>query len=266
VNYLAVVSAKGGVGKTTFTASLAGALARERNVACVDLDPQNALRLHLGVSPGEIDGVARCSLEHRPWQDALFHGAMETGVLPFGEINESDRDAFEAQLAQDPGWLARGLSTLGLAAEDLVIFDTPPGPSLYLQQALRTATHAIVVLQPDAASYATIPHMEHLLQKYCGERDGFQGAVYLLNNVDSSRSLSTDVVGVVRAQLGDRLVPMVVHHDEAVREALAYDQLVLEYDPHCEASHDIAEIARWVLRWMTPAATQRRGFGFLGRK
>ena len=42
-----VVSAKGGVGKTTITANMAMALAGGRNVVAVDLDPQNALRLHL---------------------------------------------------------------------------------------------------------------------------------------------------------------------------------------------------------------------------
>ena len=43
---ITVVSAKGGVGKTTLAANLASVLAaRGRRVIALDLDPQNALRL-----------------------------------------------------------------------------------------------------------------------------------------------------------------------------------------------------------------------------
>ena len=44
---ITVVSAKGGVGKTTLAANLASVIAaRGRRVLALDLDPQNALRLH----------------------------------------------------------------------------------------------------------------------------------------------------------------------------------------------------------------------------
>ncbi|MGK4924212.1 AAA family ATPase [Bordetella hinzii] len=46
---IAIVSAKGGVGKTTIAATLGLALSRAGHPALVlDLDPQNALRFHLG--------------------------------------------------------------------------------------------------------------------------------------------------------------------------------------------------------------------------
>lgn len=48
---LAFASPKGGVGKTTVAAHVAALLAqRGHKVIAIDLDPQNALRLHLGVS------------------------------------------------------------------------------------------------------------------------------------------------------------------------------------------------------------------------
>jgi cellulose biosynthesis protein BcsQ len=54
------------------------------------------------------------------------------------------------------------------------------------------------------------------------------------------------VVEVLRSRLGDRVVPFVIHQDEAVREALASDQLLANYDPHCEATYDVASCAQWV--------------------
>lgn len=243
---ISVVSAKGGVGKTTLAACLAMGLASGREVLAVDLDPQNALRLHLGVHASEIDGACRATLEERSWQTAVYRGGKGMpSVLPYGGINETDRDQLEAYLSSHPNWLNAGLRSLGLGPQSVVVVDTPPGPSLYQQQALRAAHFTLVVIHADAASYATIAAMETILERYCEGRDGFAGAVYLLNSVSASSALSRDVVRVVRADLGDRVIPVVVHQDESVREAMAFDQPVLTYAPHSEASRDIQHVVGW---------------------
>lgn len=221
-------------------------LAPGRDVVAVDLDPQNALRLHLGVPASEIDGACRATLEERNWQTAVYRGGKgRPSVLPYGNINETDRDALEVHLSGHPDWLSNGLRSLGLGPQSLVVIDTPPGPSLYQQQALRAANFTLVVIHADAASYATIASMETILERYCGSRQGFAGAAYLLNSVSSGSALSRDVVRVVRAELGDRVIPVVVHQDEAVREAMAFDQPVLLYAPHGEATRDILKVVRW---------------------
>lgn len=258
MNVLAIVSAKGGVGKTTLTANIAAALMTGRRVLCVDLDPQNALRLHLGVAMDELDGLSRCTLEGRSCATAVFQSPGCPEVLPHATINELDRDAFEVYLAENPDWLHHCLQGLGMGPNDFVVLDTPPGPSLYLQQALRVANFVLVVLQADAASYATVPAMEGLLERYCQDRAGYLGSAYVLNNVNTEKALSQDVVEVVRQKLGDRVVPQVIHQDEAVRESLASDQLLADYDPHCEATYDVAACAQWVSNRMLLRRTQQQ--------
>ncbi|MGI4982357.1 MAG: cellulose biosynthesis protein BcsQ [Janthinobacterium lividum] len=244
---VAVVSAKGGVGKTTLAASLASALAMSgRRVVAVDLDPQNALRLHFGMAPDRIGGIARATLSGEPWRTALYAGVGEVGVLPYGGLNEGDRRLFEQELDAHPHWLRDNLATLGLGANDIVVVDTPPGPSVYLRQALSTAQFALAVLLADAASYATIPMMENLLGAYCADRADFVGVSYVINQVDSSRLLGRDVVNVLRATLGARLFPGVVHLDQAVSEALAYDTTALHYDAVSQATQDFKACAQWV--------------------
>ena len=255
---LSIVSAKGGVGKTTLAANIALALAQARSVVAVDLDPQNALRLHIGVAPHDIDGVGRATLEARPWSSAAFKSSIPSlQVVPYGELNEGDRDAFEVHLSSHPDWLVKGLQGLGLRDTDVVVIDTPPGPSLYQQQVLRAAHFVLAVVHADAASYATIPAMESLLERYCANRDGCIGSGYLINQMNVGSALSRDVVRVIRAGLGERVVPVVVHQDESVREALAFDQLVLQYAPHSEASSDIALVVRWVNQQLEPIFSAR---------
>ncbi|MCY0387544.1 cellulose biosynthesis protein BcsQ [Robbsia sp. Bb-Pol-6] len=244
---VAVVSAKGGVGKTTLAANFAAALALGgRRVVTVDLDPQNALRLHFGMAPERIGGLARATLSGEPWQTALYMGVGDVGVLPYGNLNEGDRRLFEQEIDARPHWLRDHLATLGLGARDIVVIDTPPGPSVYLRQALSTAQFALAVVLADAASCATIPLMENLLGAYCADRADFVGVSYVINQVDSSRLLGRDVVKVLRATLGKRLFPGVVHLDQAVSEALAYDTTALHYDAASQATQDFKACAQWV--------------------
>jgi len=245
---VAVASAKGGVGKTTVTASLAAALARAgRMVLAADLDPQNALRLHLGLDPREAGGSARATLEGVPWLSGCTAGPRGVVVLPYGQLTEDEREIFEQRLETDPQWLARHLQQLGLPDEALVLLDTPPGPSVYMRQALAAAELVLIITLPDAASYAALPLMDNLVRRYAGPRPGFRGQFYLINQLDSTRQLSADVAQVLRQRLGDRLLGG-IHRDQAVCEALACDQSVIDYAHDSLASHDFVAAAAALAR------------------
>ena len=241
---IAVVSAKGGVGKTTLTANLATALQHQgvATVCVLDTDAQNALALHFGGDPQAIAGVSRATLAGQDWASVCVRGASGVFVLPYGLVNEADRVAFERHLDAHPGWVAQQLHNLHLPADAVVLIDTPPGPSVYMQQAL-TAAHAVVVVSlPDAASYAALALMQRLVQAYCVPRPDFVAAFYVLNQVNGARQLSKDITRVMQDSLGEQLLG-VIHEDEAVREALAYDRSVLEYDPHGQAADDLRRCA-----------------------
>ncbi|MBU4609746.1 cellulose synthase operon protein YhjQ [Achromobacter sp. GG226] len=243
---IAVVSAKGGVGKTTLCANLCIALRLQGHaVLGVDLDPQNALRFHLGLDLQAIEGLSRVTLEGGDPREACVAGNQGVVVLPYGAVNETDRRDFEATLEPDPDWLRRHLEALGLADGTLVVLDTPPGPSVYMKQALRAADLVLVVTLPDAASYATLPIMEGLIDTYCEGRPGFLESAYVINQVNRARQLSKDVTQVMLAHMGDRVVGL-VHQDQAVSEALACSQSVLEYDVNAQGTLDFTQLARWV--------------------
>ena len=238
---IAIVSAKGGVGNTTVTATLSTALRYRGNaVITADLDPQNALRFHFGLDPQDISGISRATLAGQPWREACFQSASGVVVLPFGSVNEADRDAFEDHLDANPRWLREQLGTLGLEDDDIVVLDTPPGPSVYMRQALTTASVVVIVTLPDAASYATLPMMEGLVQTYCTRRPDFSSYSYVINQVDNSRQLAKDVVQVMNANFGERVIGL-IHQDPSVSEALAYDKSVLDYDDRCQATKDFVE-------------------------
>jgi cellulose synthase operon protein YhjQ len=233
------------VGKTTLTANLATALQREgvATLLVVDMDPQNALGLHFGADPRSLAGVSRASLAGEDWGSVCLQSPSGVHVLPYGVVNESDRVAFERHLDAHPNWLVQQLQGLELPEDAVVLVDTPPGPSVYMQQALSAAQVVVVVSLPDAASYAALALMQRLVHTYCTPRPDFSETLYVLNQVDGARQLSKDITRVMQDNLGERLVG-VVHEDQAVREALAYDQSVLEYDPQGQAADDLRKCAR----------------------
>lgn len=241
---IAIASAKGGVGKTTVTESLAAALARQsgRMVLAVDLDPQNALALHMGLDPAELRGLSRATVAGASWREVCFERQPGLYVLPFGVVGEEDRVRLEGIMGQQPDWLGAHLRALQLPDDALVLLDTPPGPTAYGQQALRVAQWVLVVMLADAGSYATLPLMERLVQTYCAPRPDFVEALYLLNQVNSARQLSQDILRVLRETAGESFLG-VIHSDEAVAEALALGASVLDHDPHSLARQDILKCA-----------------------
>lgn len=238
VKIIAVVSAKGGVGKTSICANLSAGMTRlGHTVLAIDLDPQNSLRLHFGISPMHIEGMAPASLVSGEWRESISAGRFGGYVLPFGQINEDERLDFEQLLRDEPNYLRLKIEQLDLPANAVVILDTPPGPSVYLMQALSTANVTIIVVLPDAASYSTIPMIISLIKKYCIGRSDFIDYFYLINQIDRSRQLASDVSDVISLQMqGKRLG--VIHQDQSIPEGLACNVDVMNYDPNSRGAHD----------------------------
>jgi cellulose synthase operon protein YhjQ len=241
---IAFISGKGGVGKTTLAVNVAVALAlRNKRVLLIDLDPQNVQRLHLGMNPEEIAGLTREGISH----SSIFDSPFGIQFIPFGRITDSELEDFETELKKYPSWVSDGIDSLNAGSFDFVILDTPPGPTAYLQQALVAANRALVVVLADAASYATIPKITSLVEQYTADRADFFGFNILINQMPVHNKLSHQVRSSLYAGFPNQMVPVAVHKDPRVSQALGFERPVLQYEPGCKASLDIQSVADWLL-------------------
>jgi cellulose synthase operon protein YhjQ len=239
---VAVVSPKGGVGKTTLSAGLATVLRLQGGqTLAIDLDPQSALQYHLQVSP-DVAGMGNASLLGENWRSLLLPGSAGTQLLPYGMLNEEERRTLERFLDSDPQWLARQLAHMDLGERDVVVIDTPPGRTAYLEQVLTVADHILVVATADAASYQTLDQMERLLSTNRSRSTPFTCS-YVINQFDASRAFSRDMLVVLERRLGRQLLG-VVNVDHDISEALAYGRNPLEGACASEGCKDMLALGR----------------------
>lgn len=247
MDIISVVSAKGGVGKSTLTANLAVALrARGHAVLAIDTDPQNSLHFHFSFRLGTDLGLVHAVQSGNGLHPFICATPSGVDLLPYGHCTELQRATFEQALNRSSDWLLRSLHSLQ-TRYDVILLDTPPGASAYLAQALSASTLVAGVTLADAGSYVTLPQLQSLVDTYCLPQHHFKGFGIVVNQVDHNKPLNRDVVSMVRASFGDSVMGL-IHLDQAVGEALAYGQDLFQYAPHSEAARDMAVCADWIHR------------------
>ncbi len=236
---ITVASGKGGVGKTTLCANLSVALRKQgHTVLSVDMDPQNGLGLHFGLSTEHINGISRATLSSADWRQAIWQSEQGDMVLPYGLINDNDKTIFEMKLADDPEYVLTQLECLELPEDSYVFLDMPPGASIYQQQAFAACHVVVLTLLADAASFATANKYIKKIKTECYSRPEFMGHMNIVNQVDRSRQLNSDMTDLMREALNVAYFT-VIHQDQSIAEAVACGQSVLDYDTECAGTRDI---------------------------
>jgi len=143
---LAMCNQKGGVGKTTSTINLGAAIAEfGRRVLLVDLDPQGALSVGLGVNPLQLDRTVYNLLMER---DVTVDDVMLKTNVPGMDLLPSNIDlsAAEVQLVNEVAREQTLLRVLEPVRDeyDVILFDCQPSLGLLTVNAL-TAAHGVII-------------------------------------------------------------------------------------------------------------------------
>lgn len=152
---IAVISHKGGSGKTALAANLAGAFAAAGNsVLAVDVDPQGGLTAALGVEPGKPTLYEVINRLARP------EGAARPTAVPGITLLPADFDlaGAELELPLQGRWhdvLQRAISRYA-ALHDVTILDTPPGLGVLSFAALSAADAAVIACPPEFMAYRAL--------------------------------------------------------------------------------------------------------------
>jgi len=235
---VAVFSLAAGVGKTCLTATLGRALsALGEQVLLVDTAPAGSLPPYFGASKGR-PGVVR-TFSPNPFSPSGLVGLENRKNMQLLNLEAERFPLLES--GQD--WMLGKLVHEGRGLSRLLIDIATAGPELRRLLLLRPVI--LVPMLPELEAIAGLDSIESLLSQPAP--DGGEAQVFfVLNQFDVASAQHQQVRDMLQAQLGDRLLPWVIHRSAAVSEALAESMTVMDYAPDSPAAEDYRELAAWL--------------------
>jgi chromosome partitioning protein len=253
---IAVLSQKGGTGKTTAVRHLADAFQRAGlEVLVVDLDPQGNLSDYFDVDP-EAEPTIRDVLVGQAKAKAAIHAGGE-GV----EVIPANLSLAEAEVAL-AGKMGREL-TLRRALKpvdgeyDVIFLDCPPNLGLLTVNALVAADHALLSAE---AQYFALQGVEQALEVIELARDGLnpdlQWLGVLFNIADMRTVHSREAYASLQEHVGDKLLKTVVRQSIAYAESS--ERAVSILDHRADLGNDYVLLADELLGRLGLSAARRR--------
>lgn len=245
VPILAVVSLSGGVGKTSLVATVGRTLSSVgERVLLADATQHSLLPFYFGAR------------ELRPDVVRTFSPPPGSKDAPVFMVNyQADRlladEAGQTALLEEIGRHVKGAGRMLLDLN---------ATSAWLARRLAGMNSTILV--PVAADMNSVLGIKNVERFFSGLHDSDgrpQMPYYILNQFDASLPLHLDVREVLRQQLGDRLLPIMIRRSPSVAEALAEGMTVMDYAPESPVTEDYAQLADWVRKQSAPAQTPLRG-------
>ncbi|EBE6208659.1 cellulose biosynthesis protein BcsQ [Salmonella enterica subsp. enterica serovar Stanley] len=233
---LGLQGVRGGVGTTSLTAALAWALQiLGENVLVIDASPDNLLRMSFNVDFVHQSGWARSLLDGQDWRDAGLRYTSQLDLLPFGQLTAQERENPQAW-QETLGEIGSAIQALKASGRySWILLDLPYGALPLTRQLVSLCDHTLAIAQVDANCHIRL-HQQALPA----------GAYILINDLRIGSQLQDDLYQVW-LQSQRRLLPIVIHRDEAMAECMASKQPLGEYRSDSLAAEEVLTLANWCL-------------------
>lgn len=229
---IAILSQKGGTGKTTAVRTLADVFRRGGlEVLAVDLDPQGNLSDYFDVPPEAAPTIADVLMGR-----ATAEQAIHEDVIP------ANLQLAEAELSL-AGKMGRELTLRRALREvvedyDIVLVDCPPALGLLAVNALVAADHALLSAE---AQYFALQGVEQALEVIELARDGLNPDLnwlgVLFNIADMRTVHSREAYESLKEHVGEKLLATTVRQSIAYAESAERAVSILDHRPDLGADY-----------------------------
>ena len=229
---IAVLSQKGGTGKTTTVRTLADTLRRAgvRTLA-VDLDPQGNLSDYFDVPPDAEPTIADV-LAGRATATEAIHADLIPASLSLAET--------ELMLGGKMGREMTLRRALGKAPNEyeVILIDCPPSLGLLTVNALVAADRALITAE---AQYFALQGVEQAMEVVALARDslnpGLELLGVLLNLADMRTVHSREALASLKERFGERVFATVIRSSIAYAESAERAKSILDHRPDLGADY-----------------------------
>ncbi len=229
---IAVLSLKGGTGKTTTVRTLADVFQRVGlDVLAVDLDPQGNLSDYFDVPPDASPTVADVlSGEAKP------KAAIHEGVIPATPILAEVERTLSGKMGRE--LVLRKALKDARKQHDIVLIDCPPALGLLTINGLVAADWALISSE---AQYFALQGVQVVLDTIEQAKDFYNPDLdwlgVVMNIADMRTVHSRDAYAQLREAYGDKLFDTVIRSSIAYAESAERGQSILDHRPDLGADY-----------------------------
>lgn len=250
---LAVANQKGGVGKTTTSLNLGGALARQgKKVLLLDLDPHACATLNARIYPEDmglsLHDIFLAREEDWPvlWPQVTHVDALEGMDVAPGNIRLSELEVDFRERRGKGGVLARSLAEQR-RNYDFIVLDYPPHVGILLVNALVAADLLIIPIQTDFLALHGLKLLFdtlHTLRRALGRPIRYRAVPTMY---DKRAKACTKVLELMRNKMDGALFSTIIGVDTHFREASARGCTIYGVDAHSRGARAYESLAEEVL-------------------
>lgn len=242
-NY-AIITQKGGVGKTTTVNALAASFTKQGfKVLAVDFDPQGNLSFSTGADPdvptifealiGKTE-IWNC-IQKTPVADVIPSNILLTGAeLEFTGKNRE--------------FVLRNVLRLVEDQYDYILIDSPPGLGFLTINALAAARFAILPMLPDIFSLQGLVQVHETIEHVRkGCNPDLQISGILINKYNRLSKLHKEAVGTAGMIAENFNIPIFdtfIRNSNAISEAQSLQCNIFKYSPRCAAVKDYYKLSQ----------------------
>jgi chromosome partitioning protein len=229
---IAVLSLKGGTGKTTTVRTLADVLRRVGlDVLAVDLDPQGNLSDYYDVATDASPGVADVLAGDAKVKDAT-HDGIVPATLKLAEVERAMSGKMGREVV-----LKKALKD-ARKAHDVILIDCPPALGLLTVNGLVAADWALISSE---AQYFALQGVNGALEVIEQAREYYNSDLeflgVLMNIADMRTSHSREAYTQLKETFGDKVFDTVIRASIAYAESAEKALSILEYRPDLGADY-----------------------------